>query len=97
MPGTRKKAIEVLNPRELLGALYVLKGQSTPWSVADLAIADADQNYLRDVVLRHAEATAEERKRTEVLRKLVNQELDHRVKNILALAKSNAFGRVRVP
>ena len=65
-----------------------VQGQSTPWSPADLAIADAAQNYLRDVVLRHAEATAEERKRTEVRRKLVNEELDHRVKNILALAKS---------
>lgn len=65
-----------------------VRGQSTPWSVADLAIADAAQNYLRDVVLRHAEATSEERKRTEARRKLVNEELDHRVKNILALAKS---------
>ncbi len=65
-----------------------VRGQSTPWSVADLAIADAAQNYLRDVVLRHAEATAEERKRTEAHRRLVNEELDHRVKNILALAKS---------
>lgn len=65
-----------------------VKGQSMPWSVSDLAIAEAAQNYLRDIVLRHAEATAEERKRTEVRRKLVNEELDHRVKNILALAKS---------
>lgn len=65
-----------------------VRGQSTPWTEADLAIADAAQNYLRDVVLRHTEATAEERKRTEVRRKLVNEELNHRVKNILALAKS---------
>jgi light-regulated signal transduction histidine kinase (bacteriophytochrome)/CheY-like chemotaxis protein len=65
-----------------------VRGQSTPWTDADLAIADAVQNYLRDVVLRHTEATAEEKKRTEVRRKLVNEELNHRVKNILALAKS---------
>ncbi len=65
-----------------------VRGQATPWTDADLAIADAAQNYLRDVVLRHSEATAEERKRAEVRRKLVNEELNHRVKNILALAKS---------
>lgn len=65
-----------------------VRGQSTPWTESDLAIADAAQNYLRDVVLRHTEATAEERKRTEVRRKLVNEELNHRVKNILALTKS---------
>ncbi len=65
-----------------------VRGQSTPWTEGDIAIADATQNYLRDVVLRHTEATAEERKRTEVRRKLVNEELNHRVKNILALTKS---------
>jgi light-regulated signal transduction histidine kinase (bacteriophytochrome) len=65
-----------------------VRGQSTPWTDGDVAIADAAQNYLRDVVLRHTEATAEERKRTEVRRKLVNEELNHRVKNILALVKS---------
>lgn len=65
-----------------------VRGQSTPWTDSDLAIADAAQNYLRDVVLRHSEATTEERKRTEIRRKLVNEELNHRVKNILALAKS---------
>ncbi len=65
-----------------------VRGQATPWTDADLAIADAAQNYLRDVVLRHTEATAEERKRTELRRKLVNEELNHRVKNILALSKS---------
>ena len=65
-----------------------VRGQSTPWTESDSAIADAVQNYLRDVVLRHTEATAEEKKRTEVRRKLVNEELNHRVKNILALTKS---------
>lgn len=65
-----------------------VRGQSTPWTESDVAIADAVQNYLRDVVLRHTEATAEEKKRTEVRRKLVNEELNHRVKNILALTKS---------
>lgn len=65
-----------------------VRGQSTPWTDSDVAIADAVQNYLRDVVLRHTEATAEEKKRTEVRRKLINEELNHRVKNILALTKS---------
>lgn len=65
-----------------------VRGQSTPWTESDSAIADAVQNYLRDVVLRHTEATTEEKRRTEIRRKLVNEELNHRVKNILALTKS---------
>lgn len=65
-----------------------VRGQSTPWTDADLAIGEAVQNYLRDVVLRHTEATAEERKRAEARRRLVNEELNHRVKNILALTKA---------
>lgn len=65
-----------------------VKGQSTPWTDADIAIADAAQNYLRDVVLLHTEATADERRRADARRKVVNEELNHRVKNILALTRS---------
>jgi light-regulated signal transduction histidine kinase (bacteriophytochrome) len=65
-----------------------VRGQATPWSDADLAIAEAAQNYLRDVVLLHAEATADERRRADTRRRLLNEELNHRVKNILALTRS---------
>lgn len=65
-----------------------VRGQATPWTDADIAIADATQNYLRDVVLRHTEATAEERKRAETRRRMVNEELNHRVKNILAVTRA---------
>jgi light-regulated signal transduction histidine kinase (bacteriophytochrome) len=65
-----------------------VRGQSTPWAPADIAIAEAVQTYLRDVVLLHTEATADERRRADARRKVVNEELNHRVKNILALTRS---------
>ena len=41
-------------------------------------------------MLSHNDATEEQRERTESQRKLLNSELNHRVKNILALVKSIA-------
>ncbi len=65
-----------------------VKGQSTPWTDADRVIAETIHSYLRDVVLLHTEAAAEERKRADIRRRLVNEELNHRVKNVLALTKA---------
>jgi light-regulated signal transduction histidine kinase (bacteriophytochrome) len=68
-----------------------VRGQSRPWTDADRAVAESIRNYLRDVVLRHAEATAEERARADRRRRMLNDELNHRVKNIIALVKSIAL------
>lgn len=65
-----------------------VKGQSTPWTEADRIIAETIHSYLRDVVLLHTEAATEERKRADIRRRLVNEELNHRVKNVLALTKA---------
>jgi light-regulated signal transduction histidine kinase (bacteriophytochrome) len=68
-----------------------VKGQSKPWTDADCAVADSIRTYLRDVVLRYSEATAEERARQDKWRRMLNDELNHRVKNIIALVKSIAL------
>lgn len=67
-----------------------VRGRSRPWTEAERAVAEAIRTYLRDVVLRYNEATAEERDRAEQRRRVLNDELNHRVKNILSLVKSIA-------
>ena len=67
-----------------------VRGQSKPWTDADSVVANSIRTYLRDVVLRHSEATAEERARQDKRRRMLNDELNHRVKNIIALVKSIA-------
>lgn len=67
-----------------------VRGKSVPWSEADLVVADSIRSYVRDVMLSHSDATEEQRERVENQRSLLNAELNHRVKNILALVKSIA-------
>ena len=68
-----------------------VRGKSRPWTAAEIAVAEATRTYLRDVVLRYSEVTADERTRTEQRRRVLNDELNHRVKNIIALVKSIAL------
>ncbi|MDM9628451.1 HWE histidine kinase domain-containing protein [Rhizobium sp. S152] len=67
-----------------------VRGKSVPWTEADLVVADSIRSYVRDVMLSHSDATEEQRERVENQRSLLNAELNHRVKNILALVKSIA-------
>jgi light-regulated signal transduction histidine kinase (bacteriophytochrome) len=67
-----------------------VRGQAKPWTDRELSVAEAIRVYLRDVVLRYNEATSDERERTERRRRVLNDELNHRVKNILSLVKSIA-------
>lgn len=62
--------------------------QSWPWTQADRDIAEAARNALVEIVLRHNELLADERGKADVRQRLLNEELNHRVKNILALIKS---------
>ncbi|WP_430252293.1 HWE histidine kinase domain-containing protein [Neorhizobium sp. DAR64860/K0K1] len=64
--------------------------KSLPWTSADIVVADSIRSYVRDVMLSHNDATEERREKTESQRVLLNSELNHRVKNILALVKSIA-------
>lgn len=65
-----------------------VEGQSLPWTPDDRAIAEAARSALVEIVLRHSELLADERSKAEVRQKMLNEELNHRVKNILALIKS---------
>lgn len=67
-----------------------VRGQSTPWTETDLSVSRAIATYLRDVILRQTEISEKERIRTDQRRRILNAELNHRVKNILALVKSIA-------
>lgn len=62
--------------------------QSEHWSDADREIADAIRAAAVEVVLRHNEMMEEERNKSDVRQRLLNEELNHRVKNILAVIRS---------
>ncbi len=68
-----------------------VRGRSLPWSDDELAAAVAIGAYLRDILLRQNEVSPEERARVEQRRRILNDELNHRVKNIIALVKSIAM------
>jgi len=62
--------------------------QAQPWTEEDREIAEAARAALVEVVLRHNEMLEEERAKADVRQRMLNEELNHRVKNILAVIKS---------
>lgn len=62
--------------------------QAQPWTDADREIAEATRAAAVEIVLRHNEVMAEERGKAEFRQRMLNEELNHRVKNILAVIKS---------
>ncbi len=62
--------------------------QAQPWNDADREIAEVTRTALVEIGLHHSELMAEERSRADVRQRMLNEELNHRVKNILALIKS---------
>lgn len=62
--------------------------QSLPWTDADRDIAESLRVALIEVLMRQSEVLAAERRQAELRQKLLNEELNHRVKNVLALIKS---------
>lgn len=62
--------------------------QAQPWTEADREIAEATRAVAVEIVLRHNEVMAEERGKAEFRQRMLNEELNHRVKNILAVIKS---------
>lgn len=65
-----------------------VRQQSVPWGDDDQEVAAALHRALVEVVLRHNELMADERTKADVRQRMLNQELNHRVKNILAVIKS---------
>ena len=59
--------------------------QSLPWSEQDRQFGDAIRSAIVEVALHNSELLASERSKAEVRQRILNEELNHRVKNILAL------------
>ncbi len=65
----------------------VVHGQSSPWSAADLQIAEGLRITLLEVILQLADLAARERKGAQERQELMIAELNHRVRNILSLVR----------
>lgn len=65
-----------------------VRGRANPFSEADREIAEATRSALVDILLRHNEVMADERAKADTRQRMLNEELNHRVKNILAVIKS---------
>lgn len=78
-----------LTPRRSFGIWkQTVARQSHPWTQADLDIAEATRTALLEVLMRHSEMLSEERRKADLQQRMLNEELNHRVKNILSLIKS---------
>jgi light-regulated signal transduction histidine kinase (bacteriophytochrome)/CheY-like chemotaxis protein len=66
----------------------VVRGQSKPWSSADLNIAESLRVTLLEVILQLADLAAQERRGAQERQELMIAELNHRVRNILSLVRS---------
>jgi len=67
-----------------------VRHRSTPWTKDDIAVAESIRSYVRDLLLHHNDRTEEQRSKTDERRSVLNAEMNHRVKNILALVRSIA-------
>lgn len=65
-----------------------VRGKSHPWSETDRRFAEALRSAVVEVLLFNNELLADERSRAAVRQRVLNQELNHRVKNILAVIQS---------
>lgn len=65
-----------------------VRGQSVPWEPFAREAAETLRVGMMEVIVRQGEMLAEERRKAEIRQKRLNDELNHRVKNILALIRS---------
>lgn len=78
-----------LTPRQSFAVWKeTVAGHSRAWTPVERELAESTRRTLIEVVLRQSELLADERNKAEMRRKVLNQELSHRVKNILSLIKS---------
>ena len=66
----------------------LVQGEAVPFQDAQLRVAEALRSTLLEVVLRLTEQASEERRRFAEQQKLLISELNHRVRNILALIRA---------
>lgn len=62
--------------------------QSLPWTEQDRQFGEAIRAAIVEVVLHNSELLSEERAKADVRQRMLNEELNHRVKNILALIRA---------
>ncbi len=78
-----------LTPRQSFAVWkQTVENRSRPWTQVERELAESARIALVEVVLRHGELLAEEHQKAEIRQKMLNQELNHRVKNILAVIRS---------
>ncbi|WP_326911537.1 HWE histidine kinase domain-containing protein [Bosea sp. (in: a-proteobacteria)] len=78
-----------LTPRQSFAVWkQTVENRSLPWMPVELDLAESARGALIEVVLRQGELLSEERGKTEARQKMLNQELNHRVKNILSVIRS---------
>ncbi|MBB6307079.1 HWE histidine kinase domain-containing protein [Xanthobacter tagetidis] len=65
----------------------LVKGKAEPFTAAELRVAESLRGALLEVVLRLADAAGDERRRAQERQTLLVAELNHRVRNILALIR----------
>lgn len=78
-----------LTPRQSFAVWKeTVAGHSRAWTAVERELAESMRRTLIELVLRQSELLADERSKTEARQRVLNQELNHRVKNILSLIKS---------
>ncbi len=78
-----------LTPRESFAEFRELvRGQSAPFTEAEVRVAEALRTTLLEVVLHLTDAASEEQRKAGDQQKLLIAELNHRVRNILALIRA---------
>ncbi len=65
-----------------------VRHESAPWTDHERKFAEATRIALVEVTLQHSERLADERAKAAVRQRMLNEELNHRVKNILAVIRS---------
>ncbi len=93
--GNPQKPVEVtpdgarIGPRKSFEAWReIVRGQCTPWRPAEIQVAERLRVSLLDVILRRSDLLNKERKAAQEGQSLLIAELNHRVKNVLALIRS---------
>ena len=65
-----------------------VRNRAQAWSETDREVAEVIRGVLVEIVLHHNELIADERGKADVRQRMLNEELNHRVKNILSVIKS---------
>ena len=66
----------------------MVRNQAQPWTDGDREIAEAIRAVLVEIVLHQNELLADERGKADLRQRMLNEELNHRVKNILSVIKA---------